>query len=142
MGNYSPEDFQRRTEAARQFLQAKARTIIRVKGVKHFKDSFRNEGFTDETLEKWPDISEARKKQKRRRNGSLPGILYDTGELMRSVTGEEDSEGVVFSSDKAYAQRHNEGLDGMPQRQFMGESKALIDGIIKDFEKALDRIFQ
>ncbi|GAB3734978.1 phage virion morphogenesis protein [Spirosoma lituiforme] len=125
----------------RAFVQRDAKTIIRVEAVKHFKQSFRDEGFTDDTLEKWPDISGKRKAQKRKRNGNLPPILTDTGDLGNSITGEENSQGVTISSDKAYAQRHNEGLAGMPKRQFMGPSKALDRKIMAKLDKGIGKIF-
>lgn len=48
-----------------------------------------------------------------------------------------------MSSDRAYAQVHNEGggPKNMPKRQFMGRSKKMEEVIIKKFEKELDRIF-
>ena len=34
-----------------------------------------------------------------------------------------------------YARRHNEGLDNMPQREFIGDS----DKLFKDIEKVIDK---
>ncbi|MEZ0611944.1 hypothetical protein ACAW74_25755 [Fibrella sp. WM1] len=123
------------------YIENHARTVVRVEGTKHFKESFRNEGFTDETLEKWPDITNARKDQKRKKNGNLPPILTDTGKLGNSITARNDGdEDVVFSSDRPYAKRHNEGDNVMPQRQFMGPSKALDDKIVAKFDRDFQRI--
>lgn len=138
--DYSPEGFQIKVNQIRAFLQRDTKKIVRVEGVKHFKQSFQNEGFTDDVLDKWPDISEKRKAQKRKRNGRLAPILTDTGDLGNSIKGTEDSSGVTFGSDKAYAQRHNEGLAGMPKRQFMGESEALNRKIEAQLDKGFGRI--
>lgn len=136
----SPESFKITVSRIRQFLQRDAKTIVRVESVNHFKQSFQDEGFTDETLIKWPDISEKRKEQKRRKNGNLPPILTDTGDLGRSITGEDVTDGVVISSDKVYAQRHNEGLNGMPKRQFMGPSKQLDKKILAKLDKGFGKL--
>ncbi len=138
--NNDPADFTFRVSKVRQFLQRDAKRIARIEGVRHFKQSFQDEGFTDKALDKWLDITPKRKDQKRRGNGSLPPILTDTGDLGRSVTGTETSQGVVFSSDKVYAQRHNEGLKGMPQRQFMGPSARLEANIMRKWDKGIGRL--
>jgi phage gpG-like protein len=136
-----PADFTIRISRTRAFFQRDAKRIIRIEGIRHFKKSFQDEGFTDAVLEKWPDITPARKKEKRRGNGSLPPILTDTGDLGNSITGEETSQGVTFSSDKVYAQRHNEGLAGMPKRQFMGPSQQLEQTIMRKLDKGIGRIW-
>jgi len=48
---------------------------------------------------------------------------------------------VAFSSDKPYAERHNEGKDDMPKRQFMGASEQLDKKVINKIDKTLDKIF-
>ena len=140
--NNNPEEFKKVLVEIQNFIENKANTIVRVEGVKHFKKSFQDEGFTDETLEPWQDISEKRKEQKQRKNGDLPPILTETGDLGRSINGEERADGVLFYTDKVYAQRHNEGLSGMPKRQFMGPSKALEKKIITKFNKSFDKIIK
>jgi len=47
---------------------------------------------------------------------------------------------VRFKTDKEYAERHNEGLSGMPKRQFIGKSKTLTKKVIKKIEKGIDKI--
>ncbi len=44
---------------------------------------------------------------------------------------------VTFYTHKEYARRHNEGLEGMPKRQFIGDSKTLFNNI----KKEIDRLF-
>lgn len=140
MNSNDPADFTFRVSKVRQFLQRDAKRIARIEGVRHFKQSFRDEGFTDDVLERWLDITPKRKDQKRRGNGSLPPILTDTGDLGNSITGSETGTGVVFSSDVVYAQRHNEGTNGMPRRQFMGPSAQLERTIMRKWDKGIGRI--
>ena len=49
---------------------------------------------------------------------------------------------MIFYTYKKYAQRHNEGLKGMPKRQFMGKSKTLEDNIKKKLTKELDKVLK
>ena len=49
---------------------------------------------------------------------------------------------VSFYTYKEYAQRHNEGLDGMPKRQFMGKSNYLGSQIYKKIEKKLNELLK
>ncbi|MGA0556545.1 phage virion morphogenesis protein [Larkinella sp. VNQ87] len=137
----SPEDFKQAAKQAQAFIQNDVPRIVQVEGKKHFKQSFHNEGFTDVTLEKWPDISEKAKDRKRRKNGSLPPILTDTGNLGDSIDADIQPGQVVFGSDVPYAKRHNEGTNGTPKRQFMGPSKALDQKIIAKIERELKKIF-
>ena len=137
---YSPEGFKVKVNSIRAFLQRDTKKIIKVEGVNHFKKAFDDEGFIDDSLEKWPDISDKRKAQKRKKNGRLAPILTDTGDLGNSIRGYEGGSGVTFGSDKAYAQRHNEGLAGMPKRQFIGPSKQLDKKIEAKLDRGIGRI--
>lgn len=82
-------------------------TIAGVEAVNHFKAGFRNEGFTNRTLEKWVP----RKKQDAGR-----GILTKTGRLRRSIkilrkTATSVMVGVNLS-EVPYAKVHNDGFKG------------------------------
>lgn len=56
--NQLNEIFQRQMSQAQEFVDGEdIRTIMGEEAVSHFKDSFVNEGFTDETLDKWKDVS-------------------------------------------------------------------------------------
>lgn len=46
---------------------------------------------------------------------------------------------VAFRTYKDYAQRHNEGLNGMPKRQFIGPSKKLDRAILKKLKREHDK---
>lgn len=86
------------------------------------------------------------KERKRRKNGKLPPVLTDSGNLGKSIDWNADynAKAVVMSSDVAYAQVHNEGggPKNMPQRQFMGPSKALEKKIIEKIDREIDKIFK
>lgn len=138
----SPSDFTQAANRATAFIRDRVPAIVGIEGTKHFKQSFHDEGFTDEKLEKWADISDRRKDQKRKKNGNLPPILTDTSDLGDSPTWSHEGDSVVFSSDVVYAQRHNEGTNGMPKRQFMGPSKQLDKTIADKIERELDKIFK
>lgn len=47
-----PHKIQRLTD----FGKTDALDILGTEAVEHFRESFANEGFTDETLEKWPEV--------------------------------------------------------------------------------------
>ena len=119
-----------------KYMQNDALRIIGVESVNHFKDSFENQGFTDNALNKWQEV-------KRRTPGSKwygfkygstvkrPGvkhrkdtvstnysptateskILVDSGALADSIDYIPDASrrGVYVYSRLAYAKLHNQG---------------------------------
>ena len=91
----------------------RARGIAGNSAVRHFRDSFRNEGFTDESLEKWDPVKRAetgRTKAQRSR-----GILRKTGKLSKSIKVIESKEYkvVVGVEGITYAEVHNNGFRGI-----------------------------
>ena len=82
-------------------------TIAGVEAVNHFKASFKNEGFTNDSLVKW----KARKKKDEGR-----AILTKTGRLRRGIKVMRKTENSVTVgvdlSEVPYAQVHNEGFNG------------------------------
>jgi phage gpG-like protein len=66
--------------------------------------------------------------QKGMKRDDRRALLFDKGELRRSIDVEQNGDTITVGSDSDYAQIHNEGLKGkaygkhpfkMPQRQFM-----------------------
>lgn len=106
-----------------RFKQAKRALPILVANTakNHFLEGFRKGGFTDEVFDPW-----AKRKAKARRNVGR-AILVDTGQLRRSIrtVTATFSRIEVASTGTKYAARHNQGLDGMPKRQFIGKSGQL-----------------
>lgn len=73
--------------------------------VSHFKSSFKKQGFTDSSLEKWPP----RKKDERSRRGRR-STLIKSGALRRSIRIVKTGPGkVTVGSNLPYSQIHNEG---------------------------------
>lgn len=132
-------------EEVEDFAHEKVYKVVAEEAVDHFKESFRKEGFTDETLQKWPDVK--RRDDKSEWYGFQPGnkknfsssravanILTDKGDLGDAITWRKEPGKVIVSNDKPYARVHNYGGTAkifgkksftMKQRRFMGPSKAL-----------------
>lgn len=102
-------------------------------------DSFTTEQFQDAGSQKWAprkNDKEAGKPRDKRR-----ALLVDSGDLRRSIDYESRPGEVALGTDVKYAQRHNEGLKGMPQRQFMGES-SVMDKRVEDWmDKEVEKVF-
>lgn len=109
-----------------------------------FLQSFRNQGFTDNSLEKW------QKRDNRSRRSSGRAILVDTGTLRRSIKVSQSSfNKIVITSNLPYASVHNYGLKSgrgrgfkMPKRKFMGNSKKLNQQNIDIIKSELTKIFK
>lgn len=129
-------------------------TIMGTDAKNHFVKSFRNQGFEDETIQKWQP---RKRKSYRTRNGRVVddtnrAILVKTGDLRRSIRVISRSyRTIVLGSDLPYAQIHNDGLNGlaygkhpfkMPKRQFIGHSKKLIDKLRDKLDKRIVNVFR
>ena len=136
--------------------------IIGVEAVNHFKESFTNEGFTNESLTRWEEV-------KRRtpsspwygHSGQLGGftqartlakILHgETGELQNSIRYIPILNGVRIVNSAPYAAVHQFGLPAkiyskkefkMPARPFMGKSVELQRKITEKIEKEIIKIIK
>lgn len=129
-------------------------TIMGTDAKNHFVNSFRNQGFEDETIQKWKP---RKRKSYRTRNGRVVddtnrAILVKTGDLRRSIRVISRSyRTIVLGSDLPYAQIHNDGLNGlaygkhpfkMPKRQFIGHSKKLIEQLRTKLDKRIVNVFK
>lgn len=151
-------DFIKKAQAFAKFVDSDIPTIIEVEGLRHFKDSFENEGFTDSSLDKWKERKTTNSRGRdltRRKDGSLSkfgqrelgrpiltGYASGGNKLRNSLRARRINRGVVFFTYKKYAERHNEGKDGMKVRPFMRESEKLDEKILTKAERRLDQIFQ
>lgn len=115
----------------------------------HFKQSFRDEGFTDDTLTKWRKL----KREDRGRYAKMSGnraILTRTGRLRRSLIAKRHGRYAVrITSNVNYANVHNDGLRAgrgkgfiMPKRQFVGYSGKLNRKIITKLDNEIKKIFK
>jgi hypothetical protein len=154
--------FQKLLIKAATKMPDKVTRIIQVEGNNFIKKNFKDEAFTDTTAKKW----KARKTKDKRgrditryrtnrvgRAGALNrygsknkgrAILVGHGsggnKLRNSFKSKRKRNQVAFYTYKKYAQRHNEGKDGMPRRQFMGKSAYLNNRIATKTKKELDKL--
>lgn len=162
----SLRDLQKLLMKAAEEIPDKALRIIGVEGIKFIAKNFRDQGFTDTTIKKWDkrktqdsnqrDITRYRT-DRVGRSGSLNRYgskNADRAVLVGFATGgdklknsfkyhvSKGSNTVILRTYKPYAARHNQGLDGMPKRQFMGKSVYLNQQIADKIKRELDQILR
>lgn len=125
-------------ESLKKFRQVKKTMplIIANDAKNHFIKGFRQGGGqTDKG--KWIP-------RKKKESGGNRGILIHKGRLWKSigVISASFDNIIVGSRGVKYAARHNEGLSGMPQREFLGASKVLERKTIKTIEKEMKTMFK
>ena len=159
-------ELQKLLDRAAQEIPDKVLKIIGVEGKNFIQKNFRDEGFTDTSTEKWQerktedrqgrDITRYRtnRRGKARNLNKYGSSIKDRAILTGFATGGNKlrnsfryrvsigSSQVTFYTYKEYAERHNEGLDGMPKRRFMGKSAYLNTQISKKINKELDKILR
>jgi len=152
---------------AKQYIEQTVPEIIGTEAQNHFRQSFHNEGFTDQTLEPWDEVWRRKPDSDWQKKSPLGGRGYkknptkgakrtrailtgDTGELGDSLTYTINGNTVEITSDKEYAEAQNEGTETagrsrnvkIPKRQFAGESQQLEKAIVEIIENDLKNIFQ
>lgn len=155
-----PGDLQRISRAVVGKIKDVLPRVVAAEGQRHFEESWDNQGFTDRNLVKW----RRRKAPKKTTKGGKVSANYakwrtkDAGRgilishqtdtkgthLKDTIKTTVTKEQVIFSSDKEYAEVHNEGGKSgrgsgftMPRRQFMGSSKVLDKKIEKKMGKQI-----
>jgi phage gpG-like protein len=136
--------------------------IMGVEAVNHFKNSFKDEGFTDRETVKWADVkrrdpdsswyghsgqtgkfSEARTK--------APPLTGETRELQESISYEKIPYGVRVTNDAPYASVHQFGGKAkiygkkeftMIARPFMGKSAKMVERIKRKIKSQLANILK
>lgn len=152
------EHLRQTNEEFRKYFDEELPIIVGVEAVNFFKESFQNEGFTDETLEPWEEVK--RRIDPKRPNhaeASRKILTGETGDLGRSIEYTQEPGQVTIiadttgvGSDKDYAAAHNEGTTTagrnrnvtIPKRQFIGPSKTLDKKIKEESEKDMDKILK
>lgn len=86
---------------AQQYILHDVPQVVGTEAVKHFKQSFQDEGFTDTNLVKWAT-------RKTKSNNSKK-TLMKSNELVDSIDFRIQGTTIIIYSDKLYAQIHNEG---------------------------------
>lgn len=103
---------------------------IAITALNHFKDKF-TAGNQQWEGQGWEEPQRRIRGAIRLRRGSgyrkgftparaTEAILVDDGVLSKSLRFDISRNDIIFSSNVAYADRHNRGTNGMPQRQFVG----------------------
>lgn len=157
-------DLQKLLNKASNEIPQKALIIMEVEAMAFINKNFRDQGFNNSGVEKW------KKRKTTDRNGrdltryrsnrvGIPGELtkfgqrekgrhiligHNTGgdKLWRSFRAKKEKDRVRIFTYKRYAQRHNEGLNKMPRRQFIGKSIYLENKIKDKITIELDKIFR
>ena len=132
----SLSDLQKLLIRASKEIPDKALRAIGVEGKKFIEKNFRDQGFTDTTTTKW----EERKHETSESRAILVGFNTGGDKLKNSFkySVSKGNNTVAFRTYKPYAARHNEGLNGMPKRQFMGKSAYLNRQIADKIKRELD----
>lgn len=125
------------------------KTIMGVEAVNHFKESFQNEGFTDEELVKWPDVVRRKKESEWYGHSGQSGkfsqartsakiLSGETKELQNSISYTYIEGGVRITDAAPYASVHNFGEGAnvygkkpfiMKTRQIIGKSAVMVENI-------------
>lgn len=108
----------------------------------HFLDSWENEAFSDRSTGDNPWKRRSTKTKADIRTGKNRKLLIQSGALKRSmkVRSSNWSQIVIGSYGIIYASRHNQGLKGMPKRQFIGRSRMLDQKILKLINNEMKKI--
>ncbi len=152
-------NLQKLLHQAMRVMPEKLPRIVESEGLKFISKNFKEQGFTDTGLKKWKKRkTKGLTRYKTNRVGTKGNLNrfgskdkdrailvgHNTGgdKLKNSFKGRRSKSQVRFITYKAYAQRHNEGLDDMPQRQYMGKSAYLNKQIGKKLTKELNKLFK
>lgn len=155
--------FPQKMDRIKEFVNSpKILDILGVEAVNHYKQSFQDEGFTDQVLNPWKDV------KRRDPNSAWFGHSGQTGkfsaarttakiltgetrELQNAITYRRIENGVRVSNEKPYAGVHNYGgrakIYGkkefqMPQRRFIGKSAVLTENINAKIRREFIRILK
>lgn len=133
-GDFNFSKVRRKIAAQRMAIK----TEMGVKAKNHFQANFRAQGFVDIGIDPWKQ-----RKAQDKRNKKTRAILVQSGLLRRSIgiLGMPGEKVIVGTRGVKYAKRHNEGLKGMPKRQFIGNSKKLENNIREAIIKRINRIW-
>jgi phage gpG-like protein len=128
-------------------------TILGDESVKFFKRNFKNEGFTDVVSVPWqPRKNRIKGFSTNSKSDSSRPTLTKSGDLKNSIEVTMATKRMIrIESDLPYSRIHNYGGQGlafgkhpfkMPQRRFMGDSKALRVLLTKKIESNFNKAFR
>lgn len=146
------KDFINKINKVQDFVENDVQDIIGKEAVDHFKQSFHDEAFSDkaEKDEPWKEVQRRKNPRNAGRAAGRRKILTGrTAELGDSIDYHRQGRDVAITSDKVYAEVHNEGLRAgrgkglkMPKRQFIGKSFLLNQRIKDKIGKKIKRILE
>jgi hypothetical protein len=147
-----------------RFLSRDLPDIVSVEGLNFINKNFRDQGFTGSSFKKWKPRATKDKRgrnitrYKSNRGGRVGGLTqygrrndgrailtgYRTGgnKLKNSFRARGNAKEVRFYTTKEYAERHNEGDNSMPKRQFIGKSAYLENRIKRKLAATISNIFR
>jgi phage gpG-like protein len=148
------------TQLAQKIRQLTNNDLPRIAGkmaVDFFKQSFINEGFTDTSLERWPEVKRRQDPRVRGARATRKILTGDTGDLGESITYHIRPPSEVVIKAEAYSKTgfnyapvHNEGVTDagrnhnvvIPKRQFIGYSATLDKQIEQEIENKLSDLWK
>lgn len=132
-------------------LRRESLVLLSNQAQNYFVKSFTNQGFNGEgwkevnrRIEDKPAYKYPKKKGLSRRTKP---ILIGSGDLRRQVAGMAKTAQITDDNlrmivDLPYAARHNEGLKGMPKRQFIEQTSELTKMQNDKIKQILDKLWQ
>lgn len=150
----TPQEFEQHIKGlaiqSEAFINNELRRSVGKIAVDHFTENFQQEGFVDDSLEKWPEVKRRLNPRTRGARKTRKILTGETGDLGRSINYDlgPGSDSITIYSDKPYAAAHNEGTTTagrgnsttIPKRPFIGHSDKLDGKIRKEIEDGLDRV--
>lgn len=158
------DDLRKMAKEIAHLIDIDAPKILGVEGVRHVKENFQKEGFIDRSLTKWKprqtrdrkgrDITRYRSNRvgrkgelnrygrKNKGRAILTGHNSGGNKLRNSFRYRVRRRQAILYTYKPYAERHNEGKNGMPQRAFFGASRVRDKRVQKKIRRQLDAIFK
>ena len=152
---------QRLFKSARRVIGKELPGIVKVEGLDFIHDNFDLQGFdTGSGVERWPVRKVPKVWRRKAKTGKRSqqlratkagarwlkdqnrALLVKRGHLRRSWDKDTSAgdAAVTFRSTLPYAARHNDGLDGMPERQMIGDSRALDKRIMRKVDSEMKRV--
>ena len=135
------KDFINKINQLQNYINNDVQHDIGVEAVKHYKQSFHDEAFSDKSEKDMPWQEVKRRQGKGKGAAANRKILTgETGDLAESIQYHKEGRDTVIEAPKVYAEIHNKGIKGkafgkysfiMPKRQFIGPSVLLLQKLNK-----------
>lgn len=146
------KDFINKINRLQNYINSDVQHDVGVEAVKHFKQSFHDEAFSDKSEKDMPWEEVKRRKNDGKNAASNRKILTgESGDLGESIQYHKEGRDTVISAPKVYAEIHNKGLEGnafgkykftMPKRQFIGPSMLLLKKLNAKIAKRMTLIMK